>query len=166
MDKKYIQNISGKDFVQYAGLLDDFHKTGGKSIKTKMIGYENGLYIFKAVVDGEKGTFHGYGDAGVDNVNKMIVPHVLRMAETRAKARALRDYCNVEMCSVEELGGDEKKRVAKATYRTAAAVPTSGKKCTKCGGDMAEKKGISTKNGKPYHLWQCLKNQDHREWVN
>jgi len=167
MDKKYIQNISGKDFVQYAGLLDDFHKNGGKSIKTKMIGYENGLYIFKAVVDGEKGTFHGYGDAGVDNVNKMIVPHVLRMAETRAKARALRDYCNVDMCSVEELGG-EKKSKEKAMYRTAtieAAPVVSDKKCSKCGGDVIERKGISAKTGKPYHSLNCVKCKNV-EWIN
>ena len=157
MDKKYIQNISGKDFVQYAGLLDDFHKNGGKSIKTKMIGYENGLYIFKAVVDGEKGTFHGYGDAGVDNVNKMIVPHVLRMAETRAKARALRDYCNVDMCSVEELGGgDEKKRKQLSAYRVGKTdIKMDGEnKCAECGVSVSDK--VAKFSGDKYKKVLCF----------
>jgi len=61
------------------------------------------FFIFKATVTGERGTFTGYGDACKGNVGTMIVKDMMRMAETRAKARALRDYNNIGMCSAEEL---------------------------------------------------------------
>jgi hypothetical protein len=40
-------------------------------------------------------SFQGMGDAAPGNVNRMMAPHLLRLAETRAKARALRDAVNV-----------------------------------------------------------------------
>lgn len=154
MDSKFIQNIQGNDFVKYEGLLNEFHVNGGKSIKTKLISVENGTYIFKAVVEGEKGTFQGYGDANESNVNKMIAPHVIRMAETRAKARALRDYNNIGMCSVEELGGDDVK--AKKEYRTSS---TMSAKCSGCGVSVPEKvKDFSTKKYKRVLCFDCQNN--------
>lgn len=151
MDSKFIQNIQGNDFVKYEGLLNEFHVNGGKSIKTKLISVENGTYIFKAVVEGEKGTFQGYGDANESNVNKMIAPHVIRMAETRAKARALRDYNNVGMCSVEELGGEDVK--AKKEYRTSS---TMSAKCSECGVSISDKvKKFSIDNYKKQLCMDC-----------
>ena len=43
------------------------------------------------------------GDATPSNVNDKVAPHFARVALTRAKARALRDALDIEMCSVEEL---------------------------------------------------------------
>jgi hypothetical protein len=54
--------------------------------------------------------FAGIGDANPGNVNRRIAPHLIRMAETRAKARALKDSVNVGIVALEELGeliGDE-----------------------------------------------------------
>ena len=105
--KEFIVKIQGdKEFVTYEGLLNLFHQNGGKEIHTSleqtMLGGDT-FFIFKAVVSGERGTFEGYGDACKGNVNTMIMKHMMRMAETRAKARALRDYNNIGMAAVEEL---------------------------------------------------------------
>ena len=106
INKDFIQNIQGKDFVKYEGLLNLFHENGGKEIHTELVSKKLGeevFFIFKAIVTGTRGTFEGYGDACKGNVNPMIVKHMMRMAETRAKARALRDYNNIGMAAIEEL---------------------------------------------------------------
>ena len=119
VDKKHIVKLQGKDFITYDGLLDMAHQIDGfKGIETLMIERENGTVIFRAIARTDKQEFYGHGDASPNNVNKMIAPHAIRMAETRAKARALRDLTNVGMCSVEELGGDD----APATKETATQV--------------------------------------------
>ncbi len=108
MEKKDMYTkIQGKDFVLYEGLLNEFHKNGGQEIRTELVNLpvdKEGLFVFKAIAVGEKGVYEGYGDACRGNVGQMIVPHMMRMAETRAKARALRDYNNIGVCSKEELG--------------------------------------------------------------
>jgi hypothetical protein len=48
--------------------------------------------------------FVEFGDANPKNTNQMVVNHILRMAATRAKARARRDFTNVGMTALEELG--------------------------------------------------------------
>jgi len=114
VDKKHIVQLQGKDFITYDGLLDMAHQMGLVSIETELI--DKDPYIFKAVAMTETQKFTGFGDADDGNVNKMIAKHKIRMAETRAKARALRDLTNVGMCSVEEMGGEEqgKKQDKKA----------------------------------------------------
>lgn len=112
MDPKFITKLNGREFVQYGGLLDEAHKQGLKAIKTAIVQVPSADNEFTAICtaevvlerDGEHLTFTGIGDASPKNVNRNIAPHVLRMSETRAKARALRDAINVGMCSVEELG--------------------------------------------------------------
>src|SRR5919199_1613801 len=89
----------GKRFVLYAGLLEEAHSRGLRSIETELLqvpAKENGeVAIVKAVIRTEEGKFAGIGDASPQNVNRTIAPHLIRMAETRAKARALRDAINV-----------------------------------------------------------------------
>ena len=111
IDKKFIVSLQGKEFVTYEGLLDVAHQMKLKSIKTDIVQLPNEenqyLCIMKAVAVTEDGKeFHGYGDASPNNVNRNIAPHLIRMAETRAKARALRDLTNIGMTALEELGDD------------------------------------------------------------
>jgi hypothetical protein len=108
LDERFIKSIQGREFVVYAGLLDLAHQRGLRSIRVEAIQYptdDNGLEaICKAIVENEEGElFTEIGDANPKNVNPMIAKHVLRMAATRAKARALRDFTNIGMTCLEEL---------------------------------------------------------------
>lgn len=126
--KEYLINWQGNDFVKYEGLLDEAHQQGLCRISTTLIQVpspENGnVAIAAAEVETSKGSFSGLGDAAPNNVNRMIVPHLVRMAETRAKARALRDAINVGVTALEELGdldepSAESAAVTRASTRAA-----------------------------------------------
>jgi hypothetical protein len=101
--------------VLYAGLLDLAHQQGLKAIQTELAqvpSEENGRgAIFKATVilekEGVERVFTGYGDAAPNNVASLMQTCLLRMAETRAKARALRDAVNVGVAAFEELDDEE-----------------------------------------------------------
>jgi hypothetical protein len=111
MREEYMIERSGRRFVLYAGLLEEAHARGLRSIETELLQVpdaENGeVAIARAVVRTEEGKFSGIGDASPGNVSRAIVPHIIRMAETRAKARALRDAINVGVAALEELGDEE-----------------------------------------------------------
>jgi len=103
----------GKQYVLFQGLLDEAHSLGLRGIDTDLIQIpddSNGnVAIVKATAEMDDGRrFSGLGDASPDNVGRNIAPHVIRMAETRAKARALRDAVNVGATALEELSdGDD-----------------------------------------------------------
>jgi len=108
LDKRFIMSVSGKDFVLYSGLLDLAHQKGLKKISVSPEQFpckDNGnVAICKAVVESVNGeVFVEWGDADQGNVNKMVIKHLLRMAATRAKARALRDFTNIGMTCLDEL---------------------------------------------------------------
>ncbi|QYJ15678.1 hypothetical protein Rxycam_01504 [Rubrobacter xylanophilus DSM 9941] len=111
MREEYMIERQGKRFVLYAGLLEEAHARGLRSIETELLqapSPENGeVAIVRAVVRTEDGKFSGIGDASPTNVGRHIAPHLIRMAETRAKARALRDAINVGVTAYEELGDEE-----------------------------------------------------------
>ena len=97
------------DYIRYADLLDQAHGEGLCRVQTELVQAptdDNGnTAIVKATVSLGKGVFDGLGDANPNNVNTEVLPHLIRVAETRAKARALRDAVNVGVTSFEELGG-------------------------------------------------------------
>jgi len=128
MEDKHKIKLQGKDFVLYEGLLNEFHTKKGRSIITEVACVEP--FIVKATVTTDEGRiFTGLGDATEDNVNRMIAKHRFRMAETRAKARALRDAYNIGMCSFEELGGEEEPETPIKVNELVAEVPL---KCNEC----------------------------------
>src|SRR5215216_7671352 len=113
MRDEFLITRQGKQYVLFAGLLDEAHSRGLRGIDTQLIQVpddQNGnVAIVKATAEMEDGShFSGIGDASPENVGRNIVPHIIRMAETRAKARALRDAVNVGATALEELSdGDD-----------------------------------------------------------
>jgi len=103
--------IGTKEVVTYQGLLSKAHDEGLKTVRTSLLQIpsdENSrTAIAKAEVETEKGRFEAIGDASPESVTSFLTPHLIRMAETRAKARALRDAVNVGVVSFEELDGEE-----------------------------------------------------------
>ena len=137
LDSRFITTVSGKEFVLYAGLLDLAHQKGIRKIHVEPEQFptkENGnVAICKAVVESVNGeVFVEWGDADPGNVNKMISRHLLRMAATRAKARALRDFSNIGMTCLEELAElDEvipEKKSGKVTSISGKNTAQRGKK--------------------------------------
>ena len=103
-------NVVGtKEVVTYQGLLQKAHEEGLARLRTSLVQIpteDNGrTAIAKAEVETSKGLFEAIGDACPENVDEFLVPHLIRVAETRAKARALRDAVNVGVVSFEELDG-------------------------------------------------------------
>jgi hypothetical protein len=108
VDPKFVVQLSGREYPLFAGILAEAHERGLQSIETELIQLpteENGhVAVVKAVVMmKDASTFHGYGDASPKNVNPRIATALLRMAETRAKGRALRDAINCGQTMLEEL---------------------------------------------------------------
>lgn len=116
------QVIGSRDIAFYAGLLSKAHESGLRKITTELVQIPteaNGnTAIVRAIVETSKGSFEGYGDASPGNVEGFLIPHLIRVAETRAKARALRDAVNVGVVSLEELDGTE--------FPPLSSVPGSG----------------------------------------
>ena len=127
MDGKYIISQNGRQFVRFEGLLLAAHDAGLSSIKTALLqapSEQNGeMAIVQAEVTTARGTFTGIGDASPQSVARHLAPHVCRMAETRALARALRFALGVAAVAVEELSGEgEEETPARAPARPKAGI--------------------------------------------
>lgn len=112
-ENNFVIKRGKQEFVTFKGLLYVAKQHGGMtSMKSEMIreasDFTDNSYVFKATVSGSRGTAEAYGDANPHNVNAMIAPHVLRMAESRAYVRALRFYLGVGLCGMEEIIDDKK----------------------------------------------------------
>jgi hypothetical protein len=116
--RRFLVTQQGRDYVIFGGLVEALHQVSGGyfAIDTRIEQLptaENGQV---AVVSARVQVFDpeqpevvrrsatGIGDASPANVSRLMAGATIRMAETRAKARALRDLCNVAMVALEELG--------------------------------------------------------------
>jgi hypothetical protein len=109
IDKQFLVEREGRTFALYAGLLDAAHRAGLRRITTSVVqagSAANGeTWVVAAEVETDKGTFGGIGDASPANVPPDLQAALPRLAETRAKARALRDALNAgALVALEELG--------------------------------------------------------------
>lgn len=96
-------------FVKYEGLLALAHDIGLSGIRTEVIEVTEERALVRATVAMKNSTFFtGIGEAwstekgqGRDGIDMKTT--YVRMAETRAKARALRDATNVGITAWEEV---------------------------------------------------------------
>jgi len=102
--------IETREVVRYAGLLTRAHEEGLKKIETVLVQLpteENGMVaVATAKVETEKGIFTATADATLANANRRMHRFLTALAETRAKARALRDAVNIGIVSLEEILGE------------------------------------------------------------
>ena len=128
---KHGRVVETKEVVTYAGLLNRAHQEGLKSIRTRLVQTPSAANEMTAIslaeVVTDKGVFRDYGDANPGNVTGRIVPHIIRMAVTRAKARALRDAINVGVIALEELGQEFSNGNGVDGTAPKAVVPAAGK---------------------------------------
>ena len=104
---EWMVSIQGKPFVRFEGLLALAHEQGLVSLETVVIQANFDLAICQATAVFQDGSrYTDIGDATPDSVAKHLRPHFIRMAATRASARALRRAFYISACSVEELGDE------------------------------------------------------------
>jgi hypothetical protein len=99
----FIQQLQGRPFVKYVGLLQMAHEAGLTTLTEEWTYNDPELSLAHAVAVFQDGrTFAGSGDSTPQNA-KNIGLAWRRMSLTRAKARALRDGLGIDMAAVEEM---------------------------------------------------------------
>jgi hypothetical protein len=124
---------SQMEVYKYRDVLNFAHKAGMVGMRTGLIpslcDITAGIYTAHATASFADGTtWDGIGDANPLNTNRMVAPHVARMAETRAKARALGDALNLDVNFADEFGGDTADAEDSATFtprRAARAIASA-----------------------------------------
>jgi hypothetical protein len=105
MAAEHLITIQGRPFVRFEGLLDLAHRHGLVSLETTVVQVTLDQAVCQATARFQDGrVFTDIGDATPESVAKHLKPHFIRMAATRASARALRRALNISACAVEELG--------------------------------------------------------------
>lgn len=118
--------VDTAEAVNYWGVLHLAHEDQLKRVNTghlQLPNKDNQLTaVFWAEVETKKGVFKKHGDANPENVNSRVRKHLIRVAETRAVARALRDAVDIGLVCAEEL---ESEVDANGLVRKLAAAKTA-----------------------------------------
>ena len=122
------RTVGTRQVIRYEGLLAQAHEDGLRSVHTELVqvpSKANGdVAIVRAVVVTCRGTFEGIGDASPSNTR--MTGAVIRVAETRAKARALRDAVNIGLVSIDELDDvDDDTDAIEPPSKPITATPTT-----------------------------------------
>lgn len=140
--------VAEKEVAAYRGLLHLAHDQGLRSVRTELLQFpsaDNGhTTIVRAVVRTGKGTFTGIGDASPSNVNPKVAPHAIRMAETRAEARAFRKALDIGVVALEELDADLEDGI---TYEGAILPKGSPRPAPNPGSSNGEQRSRAVTNG-------------------
>ena len=112
LDPRFIVQIDNQDFVKYAGLLDLAHQKKLTNLEVEILQYPTQENERTAICRAHAKTAFGesfidVGDANPTNCNYKVAKHLIRMASTRGKARALRDLTDVGLTALEELGDSD-----------------------------------------------------------
>lgn len=105
------RDADGRVVVRLGDLLQRAHTEGLRRVRTRIVQVpvrENGyLAVAHAEVRLTRGTFTGVGDASPESVDPPFAVHAVRVAESRALARAFRfalgvaDVCQEELCGTD-----------------------------------------------------------------
>lgn len=118
-------SLQGRQYATYPFVLDEAHKKGLQGIFTELLQAPSAdndhIAIVRATVTMPDGkVFVGIGDAGPKSLKPNVAPSSIRMAETRAKGRALRDAVNIGETLAEEMPDHEERAQPAPTPRPAA----------------------------------------------
>ena len=106
---EFIINIQGKDYILYGGLITLAHAEGFKGFKPPVVvetpTKDNGglIIVIATAVDKDGNEWSALGDGDNVNVGAKVIKHKCRVAETRAKGRALRDMLGIDILLIEEV---------------------------------------------------------------
>ena len=108
--ENYVISRRGVDYILYEGLLMEAHKQELKGILTHLLqpptAGNGGLAVCAAVVETSRGRFYGLGEARAHEAARQDGRRQVGLAESRAKARALRDAVGAAQTPIEDLDMD------------------------------------------------------------
>ena len=102
----YLVLVHGQPFIRYVGLLALAHEAGLVRLEARIESHSEALVLASATATFSDGrVFTEWADSTPENVGAQVRPHWIRLALTRAKARAMRDALSIDMTAVEEVEG-------------------------------------------------------------